>query len=111
MSNTRWISFVMDMLEAIEKIENYIENLNYEEFSFDEKTKDAVVRNLEVLGEAANKVPKDIQEKYKEIPWSQIIGLRHRLIHGYFAIDYKIVWFIITEQLPELKEKIKEILK
>ena len=60
MSKIKWISFVMDILEAIEKIERYVANLSYEGFSLDEKTKDAVIRNLEVIGEAANKVPKDI---------------------------------------------------
>lgn len=111
MSKRNWILFVMDILESIEKIEKYISNISYEEFISDEKTKDAVIRNLEIIGEAANKIPEEIQKKYTEIPWFQIIALRNRLIHGYFIVDYNIVWEIVQKDLPELKKKIKEILK
>jgi len=111
MSKRDWKLFVMDILESIGKIESYISGLSYEEFENDMKTKDAVVRNLEIIGEAANKIPKEIQIRNSDIPWAQIIGLRHRLIHGYFVVDYKIVWYIVTEELPELKDKMKQILE
>jgi uncharacterized protein with HEPN domain len=88
--------FLIDILECIEKIESYISELSYEEFIQDAKTKDAVVRNLEIIGEAANQIPEEIQRKYQEIPWPQIISLRNRLIHGYFVVDYDIVWDIIV---------------
>jgi len=102
--------FVHDILEAIEKIETYIEGYSYAEFQNDMKTKDAVVRNLEIIGEAAAQIPPEIRENYSEIPWSQIVGLRNRLVHGYFVVDYEIVWEIITRELPELKAKIGEML-
>jgi uncharacterized protein with HEPN domain len=86
-----WKLFIMDMLESINKIEKYIEGLNYEQFVRDEKTKDAVVRNLEIIGEAANQIPKEIQQKFSNVPWTQIIAMRNRMIHGYFAIDYRII--------------------
>jgi uncharacterized protein with HEPN domain len=86
-----WKLFIMDMLESINKIEKYIEGLNYEQFIRDEKTKDAVVRNLEIIGEAANQISKEIQQKFSNVPWAQIIAMRNRMIHGYFAIDYRIV--------------------
>lgn len=111
MSKRSWKLFIIDILESIEKIENYIAGLSYEEFLNDTKTKDAVVRNLEIIGEAANQIHKEIMQKYKEIPWSQITGLRHRLIHGYFVVDYKIVWEIISNELPQLKNQIKKILE
>jgi len=110
MSERNWNLFIMDMVESIEKIENYVSNLSYEDFLLDWKTKDAVVRNLEIIGEAANRIPEEIRIKYDDIPWSQVVGLRHRLIHGYFVVDYEIVWHIVTNELPDLKIKIKRIL-
>ena len=111
MSKRNWRLFINDILECIEKIEKYISNISYDDFVKDNKTKDAVVRNLEIIGEAANQIPLNIRKRYKDIPWVQIIGLRHRLIHGYFVVDYDIVWNIIKKELPDLKIKIKEILK
>jgi len=111
MSKRDWRLFIYDILDCIERIENYILNIDYDEFMKDEKTKDAVVRNLEIIGEAGSKIPKDIQAKYNEIPWLQIIGLRHRLIHGYFVVDYDIVWQIIKTDIPDLKRKLKDMLE
>ncbi len=108
MSRRNWKLFILDMLNCIEKIENYTLDLSYEDFIKDEKTKDAVIRNLEVLGEAANQVPKNIRESYKDIPWQQIISIRNRSLHGYFIIDYDIVWGIVNEELYNLKIKIKK---
>lgn len=106
-----WKLFVMDILDCIKRIESYVSDLSYEGFVQDEKTKDAVVRNLEIIGEAANQIPQDIKWKYGEISWHQIVGLRNRLIHGYFVVDYDIVWNILQEELPHLKLKIKKILE
>lgn len=89
---------------------SYLKGLTYEDFMSDAKTKDAVVRNLEVIGEAASQIPESIRQKY-ELPWSQMVGLRHRLIHGYFVVDYDIVWEIAKKELPQLKEKVKGILR
>jgi uncharacterized protein with HEPN domain len=111
MSKRNWKLFLIDMLESIKKIENYTSTISYKEFLQDEKTKDAVVRNLEIIGEGANQIPKEIQETYKEIPWSQIVGLRNRLIHGYFVVDYAIVWSIIKDELPDLKVQLEKIMK
>ncbi|MEM3397026.1 MAG: DUF86 domain-containing protein [Thermoplasmata archaeon] len=102
---------VRDIIEAIEKIESYIKNYSYEEFLDDMKTKDAVVRNLEIIGESANLLPDEIRCKYPEIPWGKIIALRNRLIHGYFVVDYRIVWEIVTNELPKLKLQINKILE
>jgi len=111
MSKRKWKLFAMDMLEAIEKIEKYTAGISYNEFMKDAKTKDAVVRNLEIVGEAANRIPEEIKQRYEEIPWSQIVGMRHRLIHGYFVVDYDIVWNIIKNELSTLRDKLREILK
>jgi len=83
MSKRDWKLFLMEILESIKKVDEYIANINYEQFLSDSKTKDAVVRNLEIIGKAANQIPKDIQQKFNDVPWNQIVGLRNRLIHGY----------------------------
>ncbi len=109
MYKRNWQLFVADMVETIIKIAKYTENMSFEEFVDDDKTQDAVIRNLEILGEAANKIPKEIQERYPNIPWHQIIGMRNRLIHAYFVVDYEIVWKIITSELPGLLEKLGKL--
>jgi len=111
MSKRDWKLFIYDILECIKKIEKYVTNLSYDDFFGDEKTKDAVVRNLEIIGEAAKHIPEEIKRKYPEIPWQQIMGLKIRLVHAYFIVDYYVVWNIITKELPDLKTKIVEILK
>lgn len=102
---------VNHILESIQKIEKFISGYSFEEFLQDEKTKDAVIRNLEIIGEAAKKIPEDTKIKHSQIPWERIIGLRNRLTHGYFAIEYGIVWEIITKELNFLKNKIQKLLE
>ncbi|MCS7307759.1 MAG: DUF86 domain-containing protein [Aquificaceae bacterium] len=111
MSKRSWKLFINDILESIQKIEKYTDNLSYNEFVADEKTKDAVIRNLEIIGEAARQIPDNIKALTSEIEWSKIIGLRNRIIHGYFAIEYEIIWQIVKKELPSLKTEIQKILK
>ncbi|MGB9596009.1 MAG: DUF86 domain-containing protein, partial [Candidatus Poribacteria bacterium] len=84
--------------------------LSYEEFSNDRKTIDAVIRKLEIIGEAANRIPKEITGKFNNINWEGIIGLRNIIAHQYFDIDLRIIWRIINDQIPELKEHLQRIL-
>src|SRR6266568_6497063 len=86
---------IEDIWEAVEKIERYVSGLNHDAFVKDDKTVDSVVRNLEVIGEAANRVPENIRSQYPEITWRKIIGLRNRIVHDYFNIDVEIVWEIV----------------
>ena len=79
------------MLEAMEKIRRYTAGLTTETFSTDEKSVDAVVRNLEIIGEAANRLPEDLKAQHREVEWSRIVGLRNRIVHDYFGIDLQIV--------------------
>lgn len=111
MSKRNWKLFISDIFESIQKIEKYTDNLSYDEFVIDEKTKDAVIRNLEIIGEADRQIPDNIKASISEIEWSKIIGLRNRVIHGYFAIEYGIIWHILKEELPLLKEKIKKFIE
>jgi uncharacterized protein with HEPN domain len=94
---------IEDICEAIEKVELYTEKLTLELFRDDTKTVDAVVRNLEIIGEAASRLPYDFKQKYSEITWNKIIGLRHRIVHEYFGVDIGIVWQIIKKDFPAFK--------
>jgi len=89
-----------DIRRAIDRIEQYIENLSFDAFSKDQKSVDAVVRNLEIIGEATKKIPSDFKKKYANIEWKRIAGMRDRLIHNYFGVDYYIVWDVATNKLP-----------
>ncbi|MEW5760038.1 MAG: DUF86 domain-containing protein [Candidatus Thermoplasmatota archaeon] len=103
--------FVMDILDAINKIEKFVENMNYKEFLHDDKTSTAVVKKIEIIGEAIKNIPRDVRARYNNIPWRDIVGMRNKIIHSYFGIDYEIVWKVIKERLPEIKQKINQILK
>jgi len=99
-----------DMRQAIDRIEQYIEDLSFDGFSDDRKSVDAVVRNLEIIGEAAKRLPEDFKEKHSGIEWHKVVGLRHRIVHEYFGIDLEIIWQILQRDLPELKQKIQQII-
>ena len=103
--------FVKDILDSIEKIEEFIGNMDFKNFIEDDKTRSAVVRKLEIIGEATKNIPKPIRQKYKELPWSDMAGMRDKIAHFYFGIDYEIVWKVIKERLPEIKPVIQKILK
>ncbi|HZA54407.1 MAG TPA: DUF86 domain-containing protein [Candidatus Udaeobacter sp.] len=100
---------VEDIWEAIEKIQRYVAGLDHDAFIKDDKTIDSVVRNLEIIGEAANRLPEDFRAQHIEIEWRRIIGLRNRIVHDYFNIDVEIVWEIIQKDLPNLKSKLSII--
>lgn len=102
--------FLSDIKEAIRRIELYIEIMSYEEFLKDTKTQDAVVRNLEIIGEAAKNISDDLKEKYSQIPWRRLAGVRDRLIHHYFGVNYDVVWVIAKEELPEIIPQVERIL-
>ena len=102
-------AYLKDILEAISKIENCTKNISFNDFVRDELIKDAVVRNLEIIGEAVKNIPDDVKNKRPEVEWKKIAGLRDILIHAYFGIDDEIVWDVVKSRLLELKEKIAEI--
>lgn len=103
--------FLYDMLFCVQKIITFTHHHDFETFLSDEKTKDAVLRNLGVLGEAANRVPKPLREKYTQIEWGRIIRSRNVIIHDYEIIDYNVIWRIVTVHLPPLETFLKEIIE
>lgn len=100
-----------DILEAIQNIQQYTENLSFEDIRKSKMVRDAVIRNLEIIGEAVKNIPDEIKSKYPEIAWRKVAGLRDRLIHRYFEVDFEILWDVITAELPDLKNKISAILE
>lgn len=102
--------YLEDILECIDKISRYVAGLSFGSFLKDEKTIDAVNRNLEIIGEAARNIPEQIKDNHSEIEWRGIIGLRNILIHDYYSLTLKIIWDIVQNELPELKKQIRQIL-
>ncbi len=100
--------FLHDTLNACNHILEFTKDCNSETFIKDEKTSSAVIRKLEIIGEAAKRLPDEIKLKYKDIPWKKMAGMRDNLTHAYFGVDYDLVWQTITNNLPEI---IKDVIK
>lgn len=101
-----WRFRIEDIIDAINKIERYTSGLDYEKWLNDEKTIDAVIRNIEIIGEAASHLPPEIQNEFKEIPWRMMKGIRNVLAHEYFGVDLDIIWKTIKDDLPKLKKQL-----
>jgi len=106
-----YILFLEDILAAIEKIEVYTRNMTYDEFRNDNMVVDAVIRNLEIIGEATKNVPKRIRSKFPELAWKEAAGFRDVLIHDYFGIDVESVWDTLKNNIPGFREGLKNVLK
>ena len=102
---------LQDVLQAIADVAEFTGAMTLEQFKSDKKTVHAVVRNLEVIGEAIKSVPADIRDQHPGVPWQRIAGLRDILIHHYFGIDVDIVWDIVQNKLSDLKTQVEGILK
>lgn len=102
---------IIDMLHCVEKILEYTEGMSFENFIVDSKTRDAVIRNIQVLGEAANRIPVSFKTEHPSIEWSKIIRSRHIVTHEYDNIDDSTIWKIRTVHAPQLKESLEKILK
>lgn len=106
-----YLVYLEDIQESMERILSFIENMTYDEFEKDIKTQDAVIRNFEIIGEAANNLPSNFKEQYTSVPWGKMYGLRNIVSHEYFGIDFKLIWKISSSQLPENLKQISKIIK
>jgi uncharacterized protein with HEPN domain len=109
MSERKDSDFLADILEAAERILSYTTDLDYDDFLGDTKTQDAVIRNLEIIGEAVKRISPALRKEHAELPWQSMAGLRDRLIHDYFGVNVDIVWEIISRELEGLIESLKAI--
>lgn len=102
--------YIEDILESIGKIESYVKGMDYKKFTSEGMVVDAVIRNLEIIGEASKNIPDEIREQNSEVPWKKMVGLRNIATHAYFGVDLEIIWEIITKNLPETKNQIRKAL-
>ena len=110
MSKRRNVDLLNDILEAAQRISLYSNGLDYDDFLDDIKTQDAVVHNMEIIGEAAKNLSDDFRALHFEIPWKSLAGMRDKLIHDYFGVNLDIVWGILKEDLAELVRQIKQVI-
>jgi len=101
--------YLKDILENMKRAERFVENMSYDEFVKDEKTHYAVIRCIEIIGEAVKHVPKSIRLKHPQIPWKDIAGMRDKVIHFYFGINLERVWLVLKEDIPRLKPLIRKV--
>lgn len=109
--NRNYSMYLDDIILSMSRIAEYIEGFSFDQFKKDYKTVDAVIRNFEIIGEAANKVPDTVKEKYPDVPWSEMYLMRNKVSHEYFGIDYDIIWDVITNELPKNMNQIAAILR
>lgn len=103
--------YFKDILDSIDDIEDFIRDMDFEAFRRDKKTIYAVVRCIEVIGEATKNIPRAIRDKHRELPWRKMAGMRDKLIHEYFGIDVEILWKTVKDDIPPLKQPIQNILE
>jgi uncharacterized protein with HEPN domain len=103
--------YIKDILDNMETAESFIENMTYEEFSKDIKTCYAVTRCIEIIGEATKNVPVAIRKGHPDIPWKQMAGMRDKVIHFYFGVNFQRVWLVVKKDIPTLKPPLKKILE
>lgn len=109
MSERNDIDLIRDIAESVARISLYTLNMEYEEFRKDKKTQDAVIRNIEIMGEATKKLSEDMRKDNPNIPWKNIAGTRDKLIHNYFGVNIDIIWSIVQIEIPSLLPKIERI--
>jgi uncharacterized protein with HEPN domain len=103
--------YITDIVEAMNDIESFLKGYNFKKFFLDRKTSNAVIRSLEVIGEAAKCIPDGIRAQYSKIPWKRMAGMRDKLAHHYFGVDLDIVWAVATEEIPPLSPYLTQMRK
>ena len=105
------LEYVQHILDETDYLMSETQRLSHHQFIQDETLKRAFVRSIEIIGEAAKKVPDTLRQKYSSVEWRALAGMRDRLIHGYFGIDYDIVWDVVINKIPQLQKEVEEILR
>ena len=105
------LDYLKDILDAINDIENFVKDIDYKIFTLDHMRRNAVVRSLEIIGEASKNIPEELRNQYKDIPWKRMAGMRDKLIHGYFGVDYESVWAAVKGPIPEIKQPLEKMIK
>lgn len=103
--------YIKHMMDAIGAVEEYTRDIRREDFLKDRKTQDAVIRELSIIGEATSLISESFKMKHKEMPWTEMKGMRNRVIHGYFSIDLNTIWEVVTNDLPRLKGGLELLVK
>ncbi|MGC9424043.1 HepT-like ribonuclease domain-containing protein [Vibrio sp.] len=103
--------YIQDIIDSLDKIMKFVEGMSYDDFEHDDKTVFAVVRALEIIGEAVKNIPDEVRERYPEIPWKDMAGMRDKLIHSYFGLRLERVWETVQEEIPPLKPLFERIEK
>lgn len=103
MKKRDYSDYLQDIMDSINAVEEFVKGMDYEDFKKDRKTIFAIIRGIEVIGEASKNIPRTIRSKYPEIPWEDMAGMRDKLIHEYFGVDIDILWKTIQQDLPQLK--------
>ena len=111
MSDRIFSEYLEDILDAISKIRQFIGEMDYNSFSEDEKTSFAVVRALEIIGEASKHIPEEVRTSHSDLPWREMAGIRDKLVHDYFGVNLSVVWKTVKQDLPTLEPQIRSILK
>jgi uncharacterized protein with HEPN domain len=110
MSERTYLDFLQDILYSLEKAQSFIAGMSFEEFSSDEKTQFAVVRALEVIGEATKRLPSDLKGRYPSLPWREMAGMRDKLVHDYFGVNLQVVWETALDEAPGLEVAMRSLL-
>ncbi len=105
--NHEFGDYIADILNAAQEVEEFTEDMGFDAFAADRKTINAVIRSLEVMGEAAKRIPTEIRQRYPAIPWKQMAAMRDKLIHEYSGVDLQIVWAVVRDELPPLRPRIR----
>lgn len=103
--------FLSDIQEAARRVATYTAGMTYEAFLADTRTQDAVVRNLEIIGEATRNLSAELRVQHPDMPWKGMVGVRDRLIHHYFGVNLDVVWHIVTTELPDVASRIDEMIR
>jgi uncharacterized protein with HEPN domain len=106
-----YVDFLRDMMIAAQDARSFVDGLTLADLQASKEKQYAVIRALEILGEAAAHIPLDIRERYDDIPWREIVGMRNVVIHAYFGVDESVVWRTVTEELPSLQDRLWQILR